>query len=452
MLVTSFDDGFLGALFLSFLGSLTPGVSYVTNNGALPSTVPGLQFVSNTTNTPASLRAAVANSDAWGAIYLSSGSTARLQAALASPTAAAAFDASLAVSVIWDDARNNAVSAPRIGGPLKGLAEKFNAVAAKAVTTQWIKEGASSAAFSSSPAALAAVLASPASYSEVSLFPFTLPAYNVAVVVGQILMCVFGLVTTNVVFGPLSAHPFVASAAPGIARSLRLYALVIMLSCTIGAAFATILIGLAQTNNLGLLNKNLVSGVTYGATAASSFSGSVWAQLWACQWIEASIFALWLCIPAQLNMLPAAAALLAPLIIYNSLSVNTDLSDVGYQFFYYAPMWHSNEIMRNILFGTLSSRLSMQCVLRRDPCCSEARARRCVRAKLTAYIPALSPFLPRSIGIHWLWFLVETISFFAAGAIGAKRKAAAEAAASAAKAAPAPADDKADVAVAVPAA
>ena len=67
-------------------------------------------------------------------------------------------------------------------------------------------------------------------------------------------------------------------------------------------------------------------------------------------------------------------------------------------------------------------------------------------------IPALSPFLPRSVGIHWLWFLVETISFFAAGAVGAKRKAAADAVASAAKAAPAPADDKADVAVAVPAA
>ena len=391
VLVTSYDDGFIGALFTKYIASLSPGTSVVTNNGALPVTLPGITFVSNASYTPASLSAAVSDSDAWAAVYVSAGTSSRLLAALASSANAATYDSSAALHLVWDEARNNAVSAPRVAGPIRGLLSSFATLAATATTAQWISSGAPTSGFSSSTGTLAKLLAAPVSYTEHSLFPFTVPAFNIAITVGQILMCVFGLVITNFVFGPLSAHPFVSSASDGLPKSLRQLALILLLSCMIGGAFSTMLVGLAQTNNLGLLAKNYVSGVTFSATAASTFGGSVWAQIWATQWLESAIFALWLCLPAAAGLVQAAPALLAPLIIYNSISVNVDVSDAGFKFFYYAPMWHSSEIIRNVLFGTLPTKLSMH------------------------------------VGVHWLWFGVEVILFLLIGSVAAKRKAAAAA-------------------------
>jgi hypothetical protein len=134
----------------------------------------------------------------------------------------------------------------------------------------------------------------------------------------------------------------------------------------------------------------------YGANnATKSFDGNVWAQTWALMWIQSAIFTLWLMIPSTLVSDPSPAGLLlAPMIIYNSIAVNVDVSDVGFQFFYWAPMWHSSELLRNIMFGTLQSKVSMH------------------------------------VGIHFLWFLVETILFFFASIVEGKKAAAAAAAAS----------------------
>lgn len=392
VLVANFDDGFVGTLFTSYMSSLSAGTSYVTNNGGLPVTLPGITFVSNSSYTPASLSAAVSSSDAWAALYVTANTSTRLLAAMTSSTNAASYDNTAALTFIWDEARNNAVSAPRIAAPIRGLISSFGTIAATTTTAKWIASGASTSGFSSSTSTLAKLLAAPVSFTEQSLYPFTLPAFNIAITVGQILMCVFGLVITNFVYGPLAAHPFVTSAAEGLSKSVRQLALVLLFSCMIGVAFSTMLVGLAQTNNLGLLSKNYVTGVTYSApAAASSFGGSVWAQIWATQWLESAIFALWLCLPAAAGILPAAPALLAPLIIYNSISVNVDVSDGGYKFFWYAPMWHSSEIIRNVLFGTLPTKLSMH------------------------------------VGIHWLWFGVEVFLFLFIGVVAAKRKAAAAA-------------------------
>jgi hypothetical protein len=79
------------------------------------------------------------------------------------------------------------------------------------------------------------------------------------------------------------------------------------------------------------------------------------------------------------------------MIIYNSISINVDVSDIGFQFFYWAPMWHSSELLRNIMFGTLKSKVAMH------------------------------------VGIHFLWFIVETILFFLASVVEGKKAAAAAA-------------------------
>jgi hypothetical protein len=91
------------------------------------------------------------------------------------------------------------------------------------------------------------------------------------------------------------------------------------------------------------------------------------------------------------------------MIIFNALSISVDVSDVGFQFFYYAPMWHSSELVRFIMFGTLASRVGMH------------------------------------VGVHFLWLLVEFALFFGAHQVDARKKAAAAAAAAAKEvAAPAP--------------
>lgn len=275
----------------------------------------------------------------------------------------------------------------------------------------------------------------PVSFSEENLFPFTIPALNTALLVGQILLCVFSLVIVNVTWGPLAAHPLIRGALPGASLALRRLTVILLLSCTVAAAFATIVAGLSQQDNLMRLAQTLAPGVTHGATGNAALSGSQWAAMWACQWIEMSVFALWLALPAVVFGSPAtAAALLAPLIIFNSISVNVDVSDAGYQFFYYAPFWHrcvgvcvcvresvcvrvctrvhtdnqttptpphpdSSELIRNICFGTLASRVDMH------------------------------------VGVHWLWFLVELVLFFAAHIVVAMKAAAAAAVAASAGAA-----------------
>ena len=162
---------------------------------------------------------------------------------------------------------------------------------------------------------LAGMLASPVHYSEESLYPFTAPVLNQALTVGQILLCVFALIITNVTFGPVNFIPFVRSAKPGVDLALRRLAVILLLAMMVGVAYSTILIGIANKTNITMNGQSskyssqatqathptpypiyftfaVVPGVTYGASAAQgSFSGSIWAQVWATQWLETSIFA-----------------------------------------------------------------------------------------------------------------------------------------------------------------
>ena len=102
---------------------------------------------------------------------------------------------------------------------------------------------------------------------------------------------------------------------------------------------------------------------------------------------------MWLATFAALGGPPAAGLMLAPLIIFNVISVNVDVSDPGFKFFYYAPFWHAAELIRNHLFGTLATRVSMH------------------------------------VGVLWAWFFAELPLFFLAHAKAAAREAAAKAAA-----------------------
>jgi len=398
VVVASFDNGPIGDSFLAFFNNFSPSKSWVTNNGASPTTMPSFVFESNTSSTIESLRQSVKDSKYWAAIILNPSVSSSYAQAMTSSNLAKTYNPTSAITLIWDEARNNVVSVPRIAGPIKGLLGAFGGASTSKLLAQWVASGSPTTGFTlpADAASLNKMLSSPIQFSEESLYPMTVPTINIAVTVGQILVCVFGIVITNMIWGPLKIHPFTASVPPGLAKGIRRYILILAYSCMVGVAFSTILIGIAQTNNTGILSQTFASpAITYGANSATkSFDGNVWAQTWALMWIQSAIFTLWLMIPSTLVGDPSPAGLLlAPMIIYNSIAVNVDVSDIGFQFFYWAPMWHSSELLRNIMFGTLQSKVSMH------------------------------------VGIHFLWFLVETILFFFASIVEGKKAAAAAAAA-----------------------
>ena len=429
--VVDFDGGLIGQQFTQFWASYPAGSSWYPATGAAPVTIPGTRILSALTTSPDAERAAVRSSAVYASIFVNPGASARLTAALSSPAAAAAYDPSSAITIVWDEARNNAVTTARVGGPLKGLTDAFAfrmAVSAHSLMAQ-LQPTATAAALVD----YARVLGLPVFFREETLFPMTAPVLNQALAVGQILLCVFSLVAVNMLWGPLRA--LWEGAAPGLPRAARQAALLATLCAFVSAAYTTALVGLANDNNLTRLNIGMVPGVAFGSPNMVGFwGGAVWAQIWACQWLMMLVLALWLAVFATLAGGPAvAAALLAPMIvsvlwgrcaalpahsphsiyfetppaslytilpqIFNSISLSTDVSNPGYQFFYYAPFWHSSEIVRFVMFGTLSSRLSMH------------------------------------VGIHWLWLGLELLAFGAAHARAA-RAAAAAAAAAAATAAP----------------
>jgi hypothetical protein len=72
------------------------------------------------------------------------------------------------------------------------------------------------------------------------------------------------------------------------------------------------------------------------------------------------IMALWLLFFATAaDDAAACAPFLLPLIVFNVLSITIDISDPGFKFFWYAPMWHSAELIRFILSGSLSTSVGM---------------------------------------------------------------------------------------------
>ena len=154
-------------------------------------------MVNPATMTPADVRAAVNNSDAWGALMLNAGANAALMGALASPAAAATYDPTAAMTVVWDEARNPQVS-PRVGSVLKALAGAFGGGVGAALTGQVLNSGVSPAFVNASQKALlGSILAHPVAFTEESQHPFTAPVLNLVLLVGQIICAGFPVAAVN---------------------------------------------------------------------------------------------------------------------------------------------------------------------------------------------------------------------------------------------------------------
>ena len=315
VLIVDNDGAFLGKNLTSYYAALAAAGSFTPNPGSLPIVLPTFSFAAGLD--PAEVTRRVRDSEVWAAVTANAGASSRLTAALAAGTpgvaayaASATAGPSSAFSVIWDEARQNSVSTARIAAPIKsslpGLGLRIGLQLLTAGTI--------------SPAGLAACLGAPAYFTEVSLFPFTVPAVNQALAVGQILLFVFALVATNMIFIPLAAHPFIKSATPGASLAARRLALCVLFSGCVSAAYATILVGLAASGS---------------STGGGPYDGTMWARVWATQWLNMLQAVMWLVLLATAAGGPAiAGGMLAPLLIFNVISVNVDVADPGYKFFW----------------------------------------------------------------------------------------------------------------------
>lgn len=345
--VVILDAGDAGTNFRTFISALQ-------GNSKMP------QFdFADASSSVESLRDAVRNSEVYAALYMPATVTADLTAALMNPSGplAQSYNAKNAIYFIWDESRNNLVTTARVGGLVRGVLSTFTAQASAAtlagILTQlstWAQAGATVPAAASMLSAHAArggvLLSKPFDFTEENLYPFSAPVSSQALLVGNILLVVFGLVCTNMIFGPVQgiiavhAHSLLKQPLKLAAARLALY---VVYAGMVAVAYSTIHVALAHTYNTG-----------------GTFDGPVWAQVWAASWMFCLIMGLWLGIVVAAAGNPAAAGVaLLPMIVFNVLSLNTDVSNPGYKIFWYAPMWHEAEIIRYVMFGSLRSRLGM---------------------------------------------------------------------------------------------
>lgn len=315
------DTGDIGVAFSAFLNDLK-------HSHGLPS----FHLVPPTT-TYSELLDAVKSLDAYAAVYIEADATTNLVAALASSSSAQPV--SSRIRFAWDESRNNLATSPRVGGVVRALLQKF-CTGASAAVIQGL-QASSPSLLSSAPPGL---LVQPVAFTEEVVFPFTAPVATQALLVGNILLCVFSLVITNIMYTVLM--PFLAGLPP-VTLALKRLGLYTLYTGCVSAAYATILVALARENDTG-----------------GDFDGTAWARVWASAWLMMLVFALWLGLAATGAGSPApAGVLLLPLIVFNVISLSTDLADPGFKIFWWAPMWHEAELVRNILFGTLRTRVGM---------------------------------------------------------------------------------------------
>lgn len=361
VLVASYDKGDLvGPQFLNFMENFgkSSHTSWVTNNGAMPTTLPGLDFVDSSVISADMLRQQVRDSQAWGAVFVNAGASERLTAALASPNNAGVYKNYEAITFVWDESRQPTVAAPRIMGPIKGLLNGFSTRMSVVVYSQNLARFGSSTGWN--PQQLGALLASPVSFMEESLYPNIVAFITQALTIGQIVLVIAALIMANLMFGPLKETAFFKTATPGLDLASRRFGLTLWYTCLVGAVFATLTVGMAQQHNLRNLEQNLIAGVVTGNTNWHSLGGTEWVLLWLTQWLFTMIIALWLLFFATAaDDAAACAPFLLPLIVFNVLSITVDISDPGFKFFWYAPMWHSAELIRFILSGSLSTSVGM---------------------------------------------------------------------------------------------
>lgn len=143
--------------------------------------------------TPASLETAVRDRDAWAAIWINEGTSKGIAGALKSPSDSS-WNPKSAIGFAWDEARNNAVAASRVGGTVRGLLTAFGPYIGAQVQVEFrntlTQDGneldrLDDFLLSSDHTSL---LTQPVSFTEFNLAPFDVPIMSQAQTIGNIIM------------------------------------------------------------------------------------------------------------------------------------------------------------------------------------------------------------------------------------------------------------------------
>lgn len=130
--------------------------------------------------------------------------------------------------------------------------------------------------------------------------------------------------------------------------------------------------------------------------------GAVWARLWAVQWLQMLVFVPFLAcwgLTMGPDFVPIPFLLM---LLYNCIGGwNLGPSQPGFDFFMYAPFYHTASVMRNIFFGSMPNKVGMH------------------------------------VGILFLWAIVDILAFYAVSWWTEQKRLKAAAAAAAAKQQPA---------------
>ena len=362
--VADFDGGAIGLALTSHLARVAgaPGM-------------PGLDVVAAAGTSPEALRREVRDGAAWGALWVRAGASAALDAAMADP-AAPYYNGALVFA--WDEGRNSMLTPARVAGPVKGALAAFTA----AFTTAHL--AATAANVSDIARVNPRLLLAPLATAEEVLFPAAQwPVMGVGLTIGNILVAVFSLSITLAVMKGLTPL-FLSWRLPPL-RLLAVRVLAITAYCgVVSATMATMALGLA------------------GLTS----HGDMWARVWVTFWVLQMVFTFYLGAAAALAGPDAVPVFFLFMLLSNIIGGwNTDLADFGCEgrsraeacpraaprrppapvhararatrpahcarspthaplatadiAFSCTGMYHATSLLRNVLFGSNSSRVGL---------------------------------------------------------------------------------------------
>jgi hypothetical protein len=309
--------------------------NFLARASANSHSLPGFEFVSPAAFSKSELEDLVniGSEEVWATIWVNEGASSSLLQALQFPNASMGYKAASAIQFTWDEGRNNIVTSPRVAGPVRSLLSTFSTLFANFSNSHLLSQGADALAFVATYRP--DLLATPISYTERNLHPVLIPVAQNALTVGNIVMVVFSMASCLVVFKALI--PALMTYSPP-RRTIAILLCLGAVPAVVAGCYATIIAGLA--------GEHLPNG------------GVSWAQLWATQWLHMLTYVYFFAAVGTFLVPDAIPLFMLFVLVYNALGGwNTELADFGYHFFWYTPMHHAANVIRYVLFGSLSTKL-----------------------------------------------------------------------------------------------
>ncbi|KAI8812284.1 hypothetical protein BJ742DRAFT_866465 [Cladochytrium replicatum] len=334
--VVDLDGGVVGS-------TLTTAVSKLINDSqATGALLPAFTIVSGETFDD--VVAKVSAGDAWGAIVANKGASTALQSALASAIAATsrnstadaavapattlAYNASLALTIVFDEGRQSQVVSSAVAGPLRTLAARIGTQYALVQASR----GTTLGSLVGTP--FSGLIVSPISYTEVNIHPSTAPVVAVGVALGNTFLMVASIFGTVLLLSKTQSPEVVEALRPVTIISIRIrlvlpYAILLSLLSTV---------------------LYTIFGVKW--SPVENFFGA-WFLQCLTSLVYIGLFTIILSIP-KIGLPPALSGVLALLVVFNVIGglAVVDLASPFYKFGYGFPIYNAASGLRTLIFGS----------------------------------------------------------------------------------------------------